>query len=526
MAEIGDNVEQPRIEELIRVAELLAMTGGDSEAAFDAHASLVDVADDEENEAALVKAIELAEGIEAKCLPKDACLIHYNRSNAWAALHRIRSTPENVWSWEQPELLEQVYWLRAAIQHEGYAQLPRARRGQLHCNLGNALSSAGRFVDALAEWRQALNEQPILGMARGNLGKGLIRYGMALYDEGHTYWFLRFGQLELSKAVAGGIGRDGATYQEAIAHFSGCLADVEHLLTAYDGTPDDILPTYSMGKSKGEQQYRQWCLERHLFLNPLNDLGAESVAAQDVLSLPTHCANKAGITFLAFFNQLKQEYSYARWCLYEGTKAQRVHLADRSTMLAFTCDYAHYSMALEQIKTAFRCTYSLLDKVAYFINAYWQLEIPETSVYFRSLWYDTSKGKVRQVRQAFETSENLPLRGLFWLSKDIYSNLLREVAHPNAKDLYCLRNHLEHKHVKVVDSLGLMINQSDIWNDRLAYKVERDEFQAKTEHLLLLSRSALIYLCLAMHSNEQRTQDSGDITLPLEVGIYPTDFKV
>ena len=519
-------MENPKVEELILAVELLIMTASNSEAMFNAHASLVDVADDEESEAALIKAIELADRVEAKCLPKDACLIRYNRSNAWAALHRIRSTPENTWSWEQPELLEQLYWLRAAIQHEGYAKLPRPRKAQLHCNLGNALSSAGRFVDALAEWRQAINEQPILGMARGNLGKGLVRYGMALYDEGHTYWFLRFGQLELSKAVSGGVGRDGATYQEALAHFGGCLADVEHLLTAYGGTVDDILPTYSMGRSKGEREYRQWCLERHLFLNPLNDLGAESVAAQDVLSLPAHSANEAGITFLSFFNQLKQEYSYARWCLYEGTKAQRVHLADRSTMLAFNCDYAYYSMALEQVKTAFRCAYSLLDKVAYFINAYWQLGIAETSIYFRTIWYEVSKGRMRQIRQAFETSENLPLRGLFWLSKDIYSDLLREVAHPSAKDLYSLRNHLEHKHVKIIDSLGLISSQSDIWKDQLAYKIEREEFQAKTERLLQLSRSALIYLCLAMHSNEQRLRDSSDVTLPLDVGIYPVDLRV
>lgn len=526
MADIEENSKLSRIDELIRAAEIFTTTSGDSEAALDALASLVDTADDEQNERALVKAIKLAEEIETNCSPTDACLVRYNRSNAWAALHRIRSTSENAWSWEQPELLEQLYWLRAAIQHKGYAQLPSARRAQLHCNLGNALSLAGRFVDALGEWRQALNEQPILGMARGNLGKGLVQYGMALYDHGHTYWFLRFGQLELSKAVAGGIGRDGATYQEALAHFEGCLADVEHLLTAYDGTTDDVLPTYSMGRNKGEQHYQQWCLEHHLFLNPLNDLGAESVAAQDVLSLPSHCADKAGITYLAFFNQLKQEYSYARWCLYEGTKAQRVHFADRSTILAFNSDYAHYSIALEQVKTAFRCAYSLLDKIAYFINFYWQLGMPERSIYFRSLWYEISKDKFRHIRQEFETSENLPLRGLFWLSKDIYSDLLREVAHPNAKDLDSLRNHLEHKHVKIVDSLGLMTNQSGIWNDQLAYKVEREEFQAKTERLLQLSRSALIHLCLAMHSKEQCTQDSTDITFPLEVGIYPTDLKV
>jgi hypothetical protein len=51
-----------------------------------------------------------------------------------------------------------------------------------------------------------MHEQSILGMARGNLGMGLVNYGMALYDQGHTYWFLLRGKQELAKAVAGGVG--------------------------------------------------------------------------------------------------------------------------------------------------------------------------------------------------------------------------------------------------------------------------------------------------------------------------------
>jgi len=527
MTEKKDNSRLPNFEELTQAAERFSTLGGDSEAAFEALASLVDSANDEGNEAALVKAIELAEGIEAKCLPKDACLVRYNRSNAWASLQRLRSTPQKAWSWEQPELLQQIYWLRAAIQHEGYAQLPASRRAQIHCNLGNALSEAGRFVDALDEWRCALHEQPILGMARGSLGKGLVRYGLALYDEGHAYWFLRHGQQELAQAVAGGVGRDGSTYPAALAYFETCLEKVENMLGADATMNDDELPTFSLGRSRREQQYRQWSLERHLFLNPLNDLGVNSVAALDVLLLPTHRADKVGITFLAFFNQLKQEYAYARWCLYEGSSGQRMHLADRGVMLAFNCDYALYAMGLEQVKTAFRCAYSLLDKVAFFVNDYWQLGIPERKVNFRSVWFEDSKekGAQEQVRKVFEASENLPLRGLFWLAKDIYFKGLRDVAHPNAQDLDSLRNHLEHKYVKVVDPFARITNPGDMFQDKLAHKVERDELVAKTERLLQLSRSSLIHLCLAMHFEEQRTRGSGDLSFSLNVDTYPENLK-
>lgn len=236
------------------------------------------------------------------------------------------------------------------------------------------------------------------------------------------------------------------------------------MLDRYEPLDDDSLPTYSLGKTQREQHYRQWSLERHLFLNPLNDLDTHSIAAQDVLLLPSHRADKSGITFLAFFNQLKQEYTYARWCLYEGSSCQRTHLADRDVMLAFNSDYALYAMGLEQVKTAFRCAYSLLDKVAYFVNDYWQLGISEEKVNFRSVWVEVPKGKGRQVqvRQVFDTSKSLPLRGLFWLAKDIYNDRFRDVAHPSAKDLNSLRNHLEHKYVKIVDPLAKVTSQSGI----------------------------------------------------------------
>lgn len=524
----ADDEIEKILENLGLAAERYASTPDNSGAAVEVFCALVDTAEDACNEAQLLKAIELAPAIEEKCMPEDACVVRYTLSNAWAALHRIRNAPSALWSWAQPELLQQVYWLRAAIQHEGYAALPAARRGQIHCNLGNALSEIGRFVEAIVEWQQALREYPILGMARGNLGQGFVQYGMALYDGDHTYWFLRRGQEELVKAIAGGIGQDGATYPEALAHFQSYLEYVDDKLCVSPSDENILPPAFSLGETKEEEHYRQWSLDRNLFLNPLNDLGADSIAARDVLSLPSHRASDAAITFLAFFNQLKQEYAYARWCLYAGSTSGQVHFADRDVMLAFNADHALYTMGLEQVKTAFRSAYSLLDKVAYFVNDYWQLGIPERKVNFRSVWFEElkCKGAPPEVRQKLDTSENLPLRGLFWLAKDIYFEGLREVAHPNAKDLDSLRNHLEHKYVKVVDRTARGAHVAGVLEDRLARKVERDELVSKSCHLLQLSRSALIYLSLAMHVEESRARGHVDFTIPLDVGIYPDELKV
>ena len=55
----------PSINELLQITEQFAATGGDSEAACEALACLVDTADDSSNEAALTKAIELA-GVPAR----------------------------------------------------------------------------------------------------------------------------------------------------------------------------------------------------------------------------------------------------------------------------------------------------------------------------------------------------------------------------------------------------------------------------------------------------------------------------
>lgn len=516
----------PDLSRLRQAATRHLASAGDAAEIYGDLAKFIDAASDAGDEGVLMGSLELADQIEPLCDVKYASMVRYARSNAWEALRRIRRTSQNAWSWYQPELLQQIYWLRACVQHPGHPKLPRHFKAQVRCNLGNALSSTGRFVEALAEWRIALAEQPNLGMARGNMGEGLVTYAKAVYDGGHSAVFLLHARRELHAAVAGGIGRDGATYAEALSHFEATLHRVEARLRTLE-VEERELGIFSLGRGKRERAYREWSLARRLFLNPLNDLLTESIAGRDVLMLPSHAVGPAGITFLAFYNQLKQEYAFARWNLFEGTSHGSLHPADRDLYLAFNADYGQYSMAVEQVKIAYRCAYSLFDKIAYFVNDYWKLGIAERAVNFRSIWVDPPKGKAPpQVRAMLETSENLPLRGLFWLSKDLFDPELKDVAQPDASDLDALRNHLEHKNVKVVDAMAKHSAPREPFVDRLAHQIVREELDQKTLRLLQLARAALIYLSLAMEVEEKRASAAtSGFVMPLGVDVYPDSLK-
>lgn len=489
---------------------------------------LVDTAGDIGDAEALADAILLSVDIEVDAQLEDICLVFYHRSNAWSLLQIVRHEKENAYAWEQPELLSQIYWLRAAVQHVGFERLSSGRRSQIFCNLGNALSSLGRFVEAIAEWRSSLNELPAHGMARGNLGVGLFRYAMAVPDSDHAYWLFRGAKDKLAEAIDGGASKDGSTYPEALEVFGRYLEGTEQYLRRYKSCDEDE-PGGAL-KSKKEERYRKWCVNNSLYLSPLSDLKLAHFVAGDSLRLPSHEIDGAGITYRAFFNQLKQEYVYARWCLYEGMEVGVVHFADKHTHLESNGDLAVYSMGLEQIKTAFRCSYSLLDKVAYFINDYWHVGWTRKKVSFREVWYKEKKRgvSVTPLRPIFEACRNPFLRGLFWLSKDIYLDSLQDVADPSAKESDALRNHMEHKFVKVVDTIMKGECPSGMFGDHLGHLVERDELIARSEHVLKMSRAALIYLALAMR-HEQLFGPSAIgpklPAIPFDLGLYPDELK-
>jgi hypothetical protein len=180
-----------------------------------------------------------------------------------------------------------------------------------------------------------------------------------------------------------------------------------------------------------------------------------------------------------------------------------VHFSDKDTHLYDTLSIPAYGLTVEKTKAAFRLSYSLFDKIAFFINDYFKVGLPERSVNFRSIWLE-GKANRRSLNKMFADRPNWPLRGLYWLSKDFYEPEFQQVSEPDAEGLAALRNHLEHKYCQVHEDLGIGYNRFATSQNGtvLGFRVGRDELEAKTIHILKLARAALIYLSLAVHCEE------------------------
>jgi len=292
---------------------------------------------------------------------------------------------------------------------------------------------------------------------------------------------------------------------------------------------------HPLGDSKAESAYRKWCLNHRLFLNPLNDLGPYSIASHDVLTTPSIVvAVGEGPRFQGFFNQINQEFVSARFLLYESRTSRKPHFSDKGVTLYNTLDYPAYSLAVEKAKIAFRMVYSLLDKIAFFLNHYLNLNIPERAVSFRTFWYEGQQ-RNRGLRAGFQKYENWPLRGLFWLSKDLFHNEpgFKECLEPEAKELDTIRNHVEHKYLKLHEMLLPKPDPSDKvrsgLHDALAHSIRRHDFEAKALRITKMVRAAIIYLSLAVHCEEGIRADARPkkgLILPMHLGTWDDKWKV
>ena len=214
---------------------------------------------------------------------------------------------------------------------------------------------------------------------------------------------------------------------------------------------------------------------------------------------------------------MKQEFVSARFIYYEGVHASGVHFSDRRVQLYDTLDYPAYSLGAEKMRMAFRISYSLLDKISFFLNDYFCLGHEARRVSFRSVWYET-KGRAGSLVQRLTSSQNWPLRGLFWLSKDLFEPEFQSVTEPDAAALNDVRNHLEHRYLQLHGEDLQAITDAP----QLAYSLTTRDFEERTLRLLKLVRAALIYLSLAVHCEERRRQEaigSGKSVLPITLRL-------
>lgn len=498
-------------------------SGADPPDALTYIGKLIDSSEDQGECQGLEEALRLLERFREKEPGlQDVALSFYFESNAWEALRRIRRVGESRWGWEQDEYERSILALRRARGLGLLTDLNPIRQAQIATNLANALSHVGRIVEALELWQAAMEIVPRFPMALGNHGRGLVYLAERTHDPGHQFLLARQGYFDLRGAVEAEphpIAKDG--FAELADRISQRLSE--------DRLKQEIeLNQHSLGSDSAEVEYREWVLAERLFLNPLNQLGTYSIAAVDPMMLPgiTQPISE-GPYYLGFFNQMKQEFASARYAFYRGISDTRPHFSDRGVKLVDTLDYPVYSKNLEAVKDSFRVAYGLFDKIAFFVNHYFDLGIPDTKVTFRTIWYRKRQRK-RGLRDDLEPRRNIALQALFWLGKDLFedSEGFREALEPDAQQISEIRNHLEHKYLKVhgpewSPEAPPVVSMADT----LAYSLRRDDFEQKALRLLKMARAGLVYLTQAAFLEERRrTQGDGPV-FPMELDDYDDDLK-
>lgn len=405
------------------------------------------------------------------------------------------------WQWEQPTLAKEIFYLRRAVANEKFAHSPEILRCKCLNNLGNRLRVAGRAIEALDCWRRVLEVRPSFGMTLYNRARTLAAYGDSLDDPGQRIVFLWLAHREASAALAPTAiytdVRDQRSWEDAekLKKWIESIVDVDGVTAADPFAGRD---TSSAGDVRS---YRDWCLVNCLYLNPVNDLGAYDIAAGDSQRLAIRIVPvDSPHTFASFFDQMKQEYVSARWLLYEGLTIRVPHFSDADVFLQATEPRPSLSLTIEKVKAAYRVSYSLFDKIGFFVNAYMELGIPQKKVTFRTLWRASEKGPIRK---EFDLTDNWGFCALYWLAKDFLEKANDEVAEPQARGLSEIRNNIEHKYLRVT-----VAEAPSSPRDDLALMVSRRQFESKAMHLLKLARSALIYLAVGVGFEERRREPS------------------
>lgn len=463
------------------------------------------------------QALQLCDAVENRLDAQQLVELNYLRANAWSVIRDAKHCDESrVWRWDQPEILNDIFYLRSAVRSAEFGANEPFRQCQILVNTGNVLSHIGRPIEALEYWNRALGIMPKFAMARVNIGCGLETYASCLYDPGHQVVILKEACNFLKSVAENDVVWDGNDYQKTLESMLDKAESIESQVDFSDLEKISLFD-HSLGFSKVERNYRAWALGNGLFLSSLNDLGAYPIAAHDVLHLPDMVRRISDLThFIGFFNQLKQEFVSARFLCWQGiteSKSHKKHYSDGEVILPDTLDCRVYSVYVEQVKIAYRMAYSLFDKIALFIKDYWLLDIQERLINFQSVWFECdSKGRPKEqkvLRACFQARPNLPLRGLYWLSKDFVDvtkdNIaLGETMEPDAYKLRTIRNHLEHKYIKIHDDLWKSANHPDntFFGDEKDFHLSIHELNEKTIRILKMARAGLTYLSLAVHREE------------------------
>jgi hypothetical protein len=460
-------------------------------------------------------------------------------------------------------------------------------RSRLLTNLANELDTQGRRLEALAYYDDAISS----GNVNALLSKACCIHKLAetVYDFSHAHYLYRESARFCREALSR-IDEFHPTQKQGIVtapffeRFLNCFEEKE----AQYGADFPELSTLKGGaaQSKEESDYLVWCAKNRLFVNELNGISTSEVVNHDILELPAFSArinplltSSEELSFHGHFDEMKTDYCYARYLAFlaSSTPLFDEHFSNSTFEHVDTLDYEINNLKTNHLKSCFRISYSIFDKISFFLYHFFELDAVQNdhNADFKKIWF--SDHRKRTLKSIFENSRNDYFRALYFISHEIRQGGdkvptdedLSYWFDPDTQRMFKIRNAMEHRAFKLSDSFGtqrmqymhsevaqhkidLQHLQQEIKNfdqqlksspsnateltgildmlKRRESKLMKDleekdrlskyflvlgveEFESLTMKLLTLAKDALVYLSLAVH-HEESMQPQTALTIP------------
>ena len=399
-------------------------------------------------------------------------------------------------------------------------------------NYSNILSGLGRIPSAIESIFRTVNDG--FGMGIANLGEYLVYYADLDYDHGHKLMLYSesFNLYKKSLKI-----KDNSMHEDAIKHCKSKLNRLEKILDSVSYKFPDAIESLKKQvpldwedlSIPEEDRYNDWKVKNSLVLNTLNDYNKNLEVSNDILHLPSMKEPlKFTIpTFHGLFNLIKQEYCSARYNIFDGIYNKKPHFSDKDVYIANTFDYSINNINIEKVKSAYKSVYSIFDKIAYFLNEYYELGIPRRIVNFNNIWREQITKNKKKTDNPIRKymSSNYILRGLYWIKKDLYNDDTygyRGLVNTKLNTAYNIRNNMEHQYLKILDGEFKPIYNPE--NEISSMIVSRIEFEELSIVLLKTVREAIIMLVQSIYINEKNNNDIE--SMPIILRSIEDDWKI
>lgn len=343
-------------------------------------------------------------------------------------------------------------------------------RNRLLTNLANELDYQGRRLEALSYYEEPIKS----GNVNAIISKARCIYQLAqdVYDDSHAFYLNR----ESAKYYKTALSRinefpliQKQNIEANVFHKSFLNWFKEQEQHCGNEFPELNELEGRSPSSQKEENYFKWCVENKLFINELNGISTSNAVNQDVLSLPNFMAriNKLltvpeQLNFHGHFDEMKNDYCYARYLAFIGisTPLFSEHFFNSTFEHIDTLDYEINNLKTNHLKSCFRISYSIFDKISFFLHRFFNLDAVQNDhmVDFKKVWYKQGKSQLKDI---FEKSDNAYFKALFFISHEIRqaSKTLssdKDLSYwfdPDTQRLFKIRNAIEHRSFKLVDSV-------------------------------------------------------------------------